>query len=106
MFSIPNPEERIADVASQYNSVLSLLCRKTFLYWYQVGYLAILYMFFIILTLGLLRSFAWAEMRMIAANILSRYDVIEVPGQEVDFRQFITMQFHTGHWKVVLKARK
>ncbi|KAF6528509.1 hypothetical protein HZS61_008811 [Fusarium oxysporum f. sp. conglutinans] len=49
-------------------------------------------------------NFAWAEMRMIAANILSRYDVIEVPGQEVDFRQFITMQFHTGHWKVVLKA--
>ncbi|KAF4449235.1 hypothetical protein F53441_7454 [Fusarium austroafricanum] len=51
-------------------------------------------------------NFAWAEMRMIAANILSRYDIVEVPGQEIDFRQFITMQFKTGHWNVVLKARK
>ncbi|KAH7123056.1 cytochrome P450 [Dactylonectria macrodidyma] len=51
-------------------------------------------------------SFAWAEMRMIAANLLSRYDIVEVPGQKVDFRQFITMQFDTGHWRVVLKPRQ
>ncbi|KAF4961211.1 hypothetical protein FGADI_448 [Fusarium gaditjirri] len=51
-------------------------------------------------------NFAWAEMRMIAANLLTRYDITEVPEQVVDFRQFITMQFHTGHWNVILKKRK
>ncbi|KAK3897072.1 cytochrome p450 [Staphylotrichum tortipilum] len=51
-------------------------------------------------------NFAWAEMRMVAANILSRFEVTEVPGQGVDFRQYITMQFRTGHWKVVLKPRR
>ncbi|KAK8058496.1 cytochrome P450 [Apiospora phragmitis] len=50
-------------------------------------------------------DFAWAEMRMVAANILSRFDIVEVPGQEIDFRQYITMQFATGHWKVTLKPR-
>ncbi|EXF84582.1 cytochrome P450 3A9 [Colletotrichum fioriniae PJ7] len=50
-------------------------------------------------------NFAWAEMRMVAANLLQRFDVLEVPGQEIDFRQYITMQFATGHWKVVLKPR-
>lgn len=50
-------------------------------------------------------SFAWAEMRMVAANILSRFDIAEVPGQDIDFRQYITMQFATGHWKVTLKPR-
>lgn len=44
-------------------------------------------------------------MRMVAANILQRFDVLEVPGQYIDFRQYITMQFATGHWKVVLKPR-
>ncbi|KLO97031.1 Cytochrome P450 3A5 [Fusarium fujikuroi] len=51
-------------------------------------------------------NFAWAEMRMIAANLLTRYEITEVPGQIVDFRQFITMQFHTGHWNVILQKRK
>ncbi|KAL9561580.1 hypothetical protein ACKAV7_014427 [Fusarium commune] len=51
-------------------------------------------------------NFAWAEMRMIAANLLTRYDITEVPGQVVDFRQFITMQFLTGHWNVILQKRK
>ncbi|KAF5564733.1 cytochrome P450 monooxygenase 3A9 [Fusarium phyllophilum] len=51
-------------------------------------------------------NFAWAEMRMIAANLLTRYDITEVQGQIVDFRQFITMQFHTGHWNVILQKRK
>lgn len=55
--------------------------------------------------LTLLVSFAWAEMRMVAANIFSRFDVIEVPGQHVDFRQYITMQFADGHWHVKLKPR-
>ncbi|KAK2766342.1 cytochrome p450 monooxygenase [Colletotrichum kahawae] len=50
-------------------------------------------------------NFAWAEMRMAAANLLQRFDVLEVPGQDIDFRQYITMQFATGHWKVVLKPR-
>ncbi|KAI3571068.1 cytochrome P450 [Fusarium oxysporum f. sp. albedinis] len=51
-------------------------------------------------------NFAWAEMRMIAANIFSRFDVIEVSGQDIDFRQYITMQFTSGHWKAVLIPRK
>ncbi|KAK6225188.1 cytochrome p450 [Colletotrichum tabaci] len=50
-------------------------------------------------------NFAWAEMRMVAANLLQRFDVLEVPGQEIDFRQYITMQFATGHWKVMLRPR-
>lgn len=50
-------------------------------------------------------SFAWAEMRVVAANILSRFDIMEVPGQDIDFRQYITMQFADGHWKVVLRPR-
>ncbi|CAH0042912.1 unnamed protein product [Clonostachys rhizophaga] len=51
-------------------------------------------------------NFAWAEMRMIAANILSRFDVVEVSGQDIDFRQYITMQFATGHWKAILIPRR
>ncbi|CAN8097353.1 unnamed protein product [Discula destructiva] len=50
-------------------------------------------------------NFAWAEMRVVAANLFSRFDLLEVPGQDIDFRQFITMQFKTGHWKVVLEPR-
>ncbi|KAI6264929.1 hypothetical protein MCOR29_002256 [Pyricularia oryzae] len=50
-------------------------------------------------------NFAWAEMRMVAANIFSRFDIEEVPGQVIDFRQYITMQFHTGNWRVVLRPR-
>ncbi|KAI8718107.1 Cytochrome P450, family 3, subfamily A [Fusarium sp. LHS14.1] len=50
-------------------------------------------------------NFAWAEMRMIAVNLLSRFDVIEVSGQDIDFRQYITMQFASGHWKAVLIPR-
>ncbi|KAG4426254.1 hypothetical protein IFR04_000720 [Cadophora malorum] len=50
-------------------------------------------------------NFAWAEMRMVAANFLSRFDIDEVPGQDVDFRQFITMQFATGNWKTIIKQR-
>ncbi|KAI6370799.1 hypothetical protein MCOR25_004088 [Pyricularia grisea] len=44
-------------------------------------------------------------MRMVAANIFSRFDIEEVPGQVIDFRQYITMQFHTGNWRVVLRPR-
>lgn len=51
-------------------------------------------------------SFAWAEMRMVAANIFSRFDVMEVSGQDIDFRQYITMQFASGHWKVKLRPRQ
>jgi hypothetical protein len=53
----------------------------------------------------ILYSFAWAEMRMIAANIYSRFDVTEVSGQAVDFRQFITIQFASGHWQAILTQR-
>jgi hypothetical protein len=45
-------------------------------------------------------------MRIVAASILSRFELIEVPGQHIDFRQYITMQFATGQWKVVLKPRQ
>lgn len=50
-------------------------------------------------------NFAWAELRVIGANIFSRFDMIEVPGQSVDWGQFITMQITTGSWKVILKSR-
>lgn len=44
-------------------------------------------------------------MRMLAANFFSRFDLDEVPGQEIDFRQFITMQFKTGSWNVLIRSR-
>lgn len=50
-------------------------------------------------------SFAWAEMRTVAANILSRFDVEEVSGQQVEFKQHVTMVFATGHWRVKLRPR-
>ncbi|KAI1497971.1 cytochrome P450 [Biscogniauxia marginata] len=50
-------------------------------------------------------NFAWAEMRMVAANLFSRYDFEEVPKQQIDYRQYITMQFETGSWKVFVKPR-
>jgi len=37
-------------------------------------------------------NFAWHEMRVVLANILSRMDVQEVPGQTVDFRQYVSTQ--------------
>lgn len=43
---------------------------------------------------------------MIAVNLFSRFDVVEVSGQDIDFRQYITMQFASGHWKAVLIPRK
>lgn len=42
---------------------------------------------------------------MVAANLLSRYDFIELPDQDVDYRQYITMQFKTGSWKGLVKPR-
>ncbi|OOF94995.1 hypothetical protein ASPCADRAFT_516335 [Aspergillus carbonarius ITEM 5010] len=50
-------------------------------------------------------NFAWAEMRMVTANLLSRFDFTEVTGQEIDYRQYIAMQFQHGSWQVVLKPR-
>ncbi|KIM93680.1 hypothetical protein OIDMADRAFT_35505 [Oidiodendron maius Zn] len=50
-------------------------------------------------------NFAWAEMRMVSANFFSQFDLNEVPHQNVDFRQFITMQFMTGSWKALIKPR-
>ena len=44
-------------------------------------------------------------MRMISANFWTRFDLIEIPGQEIDFRQFITMQFKTGKWRIRVIAR-
>ncbi|KAJ5649356.1 cytochrome P450 [Penicillium longicatenatum] len=51
------------------------------------------------------KNFAMAEIRMVTANILSRFDFDEVSGQRVDFRQYITMQFEHGSWKAFLKPR-
>ena len=45
-------------------------------------------------------------MRIVAASILSRFRLFEVSNQEVDFRQYITMQFATGEWKVILEPRQ
>lgn len=51
-------------------------------------------------------SFAYAEIRTVSANILSRFDVEEVGNKAIHFRQFITMQFHDGSWKAKLTPRK
>lgn len=50
-------------------------------------------------------SFAYAEMRTVAANILTRFDVHDIQRKEIDFRQFITMQMHDGSWDVILTPR-
>jgi hypothetical protein len=50
-------------------------------------------------------SFAYAEMRTVAANILTRFDVHDIEKKEIDFRQFITMQMHDGSWDVILTPR-
>lgn len=46
-----------------------------------------------------------AEIRMLTANIFSRFDLAEVPGQNIDYRQYITMQFEKGSWKAFLTPR-
>ncbi|KAI9892798.1 MAG: hypothetical protein M1814_001219 [Vezdaea aestivalis] len=51
------------------------------------------------------KNFAWAELRMLAGNLLSRFDIEAVPGQKVEFRQFITMQFSEGSWNVNMTPR-
>ncbi|KAJ5741103.1 cytochrome P450 [Penicillium malachiteum] len=51
------------------------------------------------------KNFALAEIRMVTANIFSRFDFNEVSGQDVDFRQYITMQFEHGSWKAFVKPR-
>lgn len=50
-------------------------------------------------------NFAWHEMRVVIANYMARFDVVEVPNQKLDIRQFITMQFHDGNWNAVLYPR-
>ncbi|KAK8910744.1 hypothetical protein QC760_001681 [Botrytis cinerea] len=50
-------------------------------------------------------NFAWAEIRMVTANLLTRYDFCELPGQNIDWRQYITMQFEGGSWKASLMPR-
>jgi hypothetical protein len=42
---------------------------------------------------------------MVTANLLSRFEFIEVPAQDIDYRQYITMQFANGSWKAFLKPR-
>ena len=51
------------------------------------------------------QNFAYAEMRTVSANLLSRFSLEEAGYQEIQLRQFITMQFHDGKWRVVLKPR-
>lgn len=53
----------------------------------------------------LLNSFAYAEIRTVSANILSRFDVEEVDRKKIHFRQYITMQFHDGKWNAKLTPR-
>ncbi|RAH78614.1 cytochrome P450 [Aspergillus japonicus CBS 114.51] len=48
---------------------------------------------------------AWAEMRMVAANVFSRFDLEDIRNLHIDFRQYITMQLENGSHKVVLKQR-
>ncbi|KAH6877811.1 cytochrome P450 [Alternaria rosae] len=51
------------------------------------------------------QNFAYAEMRTVSANLLSRFALEEAGYQKIQLRQFITMQFHDGKWRVVLKPR-
>ncbi|RDH33525.1 cytochrome P450 [Aspergillus welwitschiae] len=51
------------------------------------------------------KNFAMAEIRMLTANIFSQFDLDEVPGQNIDYRQYITMQFEHGSWKAFLTPR-
>ncbi|KAI4703455.1 hypothetical protein J4E81_002334 [Alternaria sp. BMP 2799] len=51
------------------------------------------------------QNFAYAEMRTVSANLLSRFALEEAGYQQIQLRQFITMQFHDGKWRVVLKPR-
>lgn len=51
-------------------------------------------------------SFAMAEIRTVSANVLTRFDVEEYKYKSIEFRQFITMQFHDGKWDVILTPRK
>jgi hypothetical protein len=44
-------------------------------------------------------------MRVVAANYLARFDIEEVPKQNLDIRQYITMQFADGNWNAVLTPR-
>jgi hypothetical protein len=90
--------------SAQVRGLLSILCGQAFFYWNQVSSSFLHYVGGFYAKTNY--SFAWAEMRMIAANLLSRFDVVEVSGQDVDFRQYITMQFSTGHWKAVLIPRR
>ncbi|KAM0148650.1 hypothetical protein ACHAQE_009124 [Botrytis cinerea] len=50
-------------------------------------------------------NFAWAEIRMVTANLLTRYDFCELPRQNIDWQQYITMQFEGGSWKASLMPR-
>lgn len=50
-------------------------------------------------------SFAYAEIRTVSANILSRFDIEEAKYKDIDFRQFITMQMRDGSWNAVLTPR-
>jgi hypothetical protein len=50
-------------------------------------------------------SFAYAEMRTVSADLLSRFSIEEAGYQKIQLRQFITMQFYDGKWNVVLKPR-
>ena len=53
-----------------------------------------------------LNSFAYAEIRTAAANILTRFDVERADEKVLDYRQYITMQFSDGSWNVLLTPRK
>ncbi|GAB7323625.1 hypothetical protein MBLNU13_g07111t1 [Cladosporium sp. NU13] len=50
-------------------------------------------------------NFAYAEIRTVVTNILSRFDVHDIQKKAIDFRQFITMQMHDGSWEVILTPR-
>ncbi|KAH9827609.1 Cytochrome-P450 monooxygenase FUS8 [Teratosphaeria destructans] len=50
-------------------------------------------------------NFAWHEQRIVAANMLSRFDIEELAQPPLKLRQFITIQFHDGKWMARLKPR-
>ena len=42
---------------------------------------------------------------MMTASFFCRFDLDEVPGQEVDVRQYLAMQFKGVSWKVDIRRR-
>lgn len=50
-------------------------------------------------------NFAWMEMRKVMVALLSRYDIHKVVEQDIDFRNYVTLQLKNSEWNVRLTKR-